>query len=106
MIDYWVEKFKKEALPKIIKEFKPEKVIVFGSRAKGTAREDSDIDIIIVSNYFANIRFLKRMALVMRKIPFPKHVDYICYTLEEYNKIINESSLLMDAAESSIELVG
>jgi hypothetical protein len=103
--DYWLGKFKKEALPKLVEEFKPEKVILFGSRVKGTAREDSDIDIIITSPYFANVQFIKRMPLVIRKVPFAKHVDYICYTPDEYEKIKNESSLLMDVAENSIELI-
>jgi predicted nucleotidyltransferase len=33
---------------RIVARFKPEKVILFGSYAKGTARPDSDIDLLIV----------------------------------------------------------
>ena len=104
MIDRWVKKFQKEALPKLIKEFKPERVIIFGSRVRGTANKESDIDIIVISSYFANSPFLGRMPLVLRKVPFPKHVDYICYTPEEYDRIKNESSLIIDAQEDSIEI--
>lgn len=104
MSDRWVEKFKKEALPKLEKEFKPEKVLVFGSRAKGVAREDSDIDVIVISSYFGDIPFLKRMPLVLRTVQFPKHVDYICYTAEEYERLKKESSVIMDAEENSIEI--
>jgi poly(A) polymerase Pap1 len=48
--------------------------------------------------------FLKRMPTILKRIPFPKHVDYICYTPEEYEKIKDESALLIDAVENSIEI--
>ena len=32
----------------LITNYKPEKVILFGSRAKGTAHEDSDYDFLII----------------------------------------------------------
>ncbi len=104
MIDHWLEKFQKEALSRLIREFKPKKVIIFGSRVRGTAKEESDVDIIVVSSYFEDIPFLKRMPLILRKVPFPKHVDYICYTPEEYERIKKESSLVMDALENSMEI--
>jgi predicted nucleotidyltransferase len=104
MSDKWLERFKREAVPRISKEFKPQKIIIFGSRVRGTAREDSDIDVILVSDYFASIAFLKRMSAVLKKVPFPKHVDYICYTPAEYERIKNESSVIMDANENSIEV--
>lgn len=105
MIDKWIKEFRKSALPKIVKEFKPQKLLIFGSRVKGTAQEDADIDIILVSNYFANIPFLKRMPLVSKKVPFPKHIDYLCYTPEEYEKIKNESSVIIDALKNSMEII-
>lgn len=67
MRDPWIEKFKKEAAPKIAKEFKPEKIILFGSRVRGTAREDSD-------------------------------------TPQEFKKIKNESFVIKDAMENSMEI--
>lgn len=38
----------KEAAERIGREFMPEKVILFGSYADGTATEDSDVDILII----------------------------------------------------------
>ena len=32
----------------IVAEVDPEQVILFGSRARGDAREDSDVDLIVV----------------------------------------------------------
>ncbi|MEK7398358.1 MAG: nucleotidyltransferase domain-containing protein [Candidatus Poribacteria bacterium] len=103
MTDPLIKKFQKEALSNLVKEFKPEKVIFFGSRVKGNAKSNSDIDIIIISSYFKDVPFLKRMPLVLKKVSFPKHVDYMCYTREEYDRIKNESSIIMDALENSLE---
>jgi len=102
--DPWIRRFRREALPKIQAEFRPERIILFGSRVRGTAHEDSDIDVIIVSTFFQDISFLKRMALALRKIPFPKHVDYFCYTPGEFERIKTESIVIMDALESPLDL--
>jgi predicted nucleotidyltransferase len=37
-----------EAVERIGQEFSPEKVILFGSYADGTATEDSDVDILVI----------------------------------------------------------
>ncbi|MCK4761822.1 MAG: nucleotidyltransferase domain-containing protein [Candidatus Aminicenantes bacterium] len=98
--DSWVKRFKKEILPHLISDFEPERVIVFGSRITGQAREESDIDIVIISDFFENIPFLKRMPLVLRKRRFTKHVDYICYTPAEFQRLKTRSTLLMEALEN------
>jgi predicted nucleotidyltransferase len=48
------------------KEYKAERVILFGSYAKGKATEDSDIDILIIAP--TTERFFERMATVKRLI--------------------------------------
>lgn len=48
------------------KEYKAERVILFGSYAKGKATEDSDIDILVIAP--AKERFFERMATVKRLI--------------------------------------
>jgi hypothetical protein len=39
------------------------------------------------------------MAVLLKKFDFPTHIDYICYTPEEFEKIRNTSSLIIDALE-------
>jgi predicted nucleotidyltransferase len=43
---------------------------LIGSRATGNAREEADIDVIIVSNYFSEIPFIKRMELLLKMAKF------------------------------------
>ena len=45
------------------------------------------------------------MPHVPKKIPFPKHVDYLCYTPDEYERIKDESVIIMDALGDSVEFV-
>ena len=35
---------------KIAREFHPEKIILFGSHARGNARPDSDVDLMVIMN--------------------------------------------------------
>ncbi|NHI94994.1 MAG: nucleotidyltransferase domain-containing protein [Candidatus Lokiarchaeota archaeon] len=102
--DRWITSFKVTALPKLLETFKPVKILLFGSRAKGTATEDSDLDIIIVSDFFEPIPFLERMPIVLKLIAFPKHVDIICYSEKEFLNLKNKSSILIDALKHGIEL--
>jgi predicted nucleotidyltransferase len=64
-----------------------DKIILFGSYAKGTANEYSDIDIAIISNDFKDMNVLRRlefigMALAKAKIMDP--VEIKAYTEDEF----------------------
>ena len=64
---------------------------------RGEATSVSDIDVIIVSDFFKGIRFVKRMGVVLKKIRFSRHVDFICYTPEEFEEIRNSSIIVKEA---------
>jgi predicted nucleotidyltransferase len=100
MSDFWLQGFERNVLPILVSEFKPETVIIFGSRVTGTAHEGSDIDVLIISNFFKDIPFIKRMPMVLKRARFEKHVDYICYTPTEFENIKDKSSVIMDALEN------
>jgi uncharacterized protein len=51
---------------KIKKDYRAERVILFGSYAKGNATEDSDVDLLVVAP--TKERFFERMASVRRLI--------------------------------------
>jgi predicted nucleotidyltransferase len=51
---------------KIKKDYRAEKVILFGSYAKGNETEDSDVDLLVVAP--TKERFFERMASVRRLI--------------------------------------
>lgn len=63
----------KKISERLKKEYHAEKVILFGSHAKGEATEDSDVDILVIAP--TEERFFERMATTLRK------VEDLCYKL-------------------------
>ena len=77
-----------------------QKIIVFGSQAKGKYNDDSDIDIIVISNDFRNKNIFKRARLtkdaeIMTIKKFMIPLDIVTMTPEEF---ANDKSLLSDYA--------
>ena len=50
----------KKFASKVRKEMPVEEIILFGSRAKGDNKKDSDFDFVIVSKKFAGLNFFER----------------------------------------------
>lgn len=97
--DRWVKRFKKEALPVVLHECQPEKVVLFGSRVMGEANEESDLDVIVVAKIFEHIPFIRRMAFMLKKVRFTKHIDFLCYAPAEFERIQRTSAVLQDALQ-------
>ena len=90
-----IEEKIKEVTEKIIKEFQPEKIILFGSWAWGTPHEDSDVDLFIVkeSNKKRWEReYDLRMKLIGNKFP---PMDLLIYTPEEMEQRIRIEDLFI-----------
>jgi predicted nucleotidyltransferase len=67
-----VKSFIENVVPVIRKDIAPEKILIFGSRVRGKPHEDSDLDVIIVSDFFKGIKFVKRMTIVLKKYNFQR----------------------------------
>lgn len=97
-----LNQFEQDAVPLIKNLYHPKNLIIFGSRAQNNVHDGSDIDVILVSEKFATIPFVLRMTDVLLKVPFPVHVDYICYTPDEYSRLIHTSAIIRDAIKGPI----
>ncbi len=79
-----------------------EEAYAFGSRVRGDWLENSDIDVVIVSEDFKNMKFLERLDL-MERIQWEEgitpHVEVLPYTREEFRKKLRESAVLRDASK-------
>jgi predicted nucleotidyltransferase len=98
-----IEKIKEE-----IKKFKEkigaDKLIIFGSFARGNFNEHSDIDVLIVGKKFIGKRFYDRLRGLWLKWPLDLPVDFICYTPEEFEKLKKEVSIVSEALKEGIEI--
>mgnify|MGYP003983550687 FL=1 len=66
-----------------------EKVLLFGSIMKGTSREDSDIDIAVISSSFKGDRYSDRRLIVPLRRGIDSRIDPIPFTPEDYTKYCN-----------------
>ncbi len=93
-------KFKKE----VGKDFPLQKVILFGSRTTKKFREESDVDLIIVSPKFKKFDFIQRGAKMYNYWTLPFSVDFLCYSPEEFNELQNKVSIISEAIKEGVEI--
>ncbi len=92
-INAWLNDF----LKKIERKYSPEKIILFGSRAKNENLESSDIDLIIVSKRFKGINFLERIRKVSKEWNGLIAIEPLCYTPEEFEEMKKRISIVREA---------
>jgi predicted nucleotidyltransferase len=62
----------------IVREYRPERVVLFGSYASGTAREDSDIDLLVVMPFRGNR--VRKAVEILGKLETRAAVDLVVRT--------------------------
>jgi len=72
---------------------KVKKSFVFGSRAKGTAREDSDLDICVVSNSFGKDLHDERVLLMNLGMKISDLIEPHPMTMADFNNKYNPLAL-------------
>ncbi|OGI01520.1 MAG: hypothetical protein A2Y25_03380 [Candidatus Melainabacteria bacterium GWF2_37_15] len=95
-------------LAAILKVIVPDKVILFGSQARGTARPDSDYDILVIKSGIENERKINQAIYrVMVDIDIPIGVDVIVKTPENVEKNKKMTfSVVKEALEEGIVIYG
>lgn len=89
-------------------QFSAERVLLFGSHARGHAQPDSDYDLIIVSGHFAGIHLLRR-GFGLKQLFYQEGgnspMDLICLTPEEFEQAQNRISLVAAVLPEAIDLL-
>ncbi|MEA1993325.1 MAG: nucleotidyltransferase domain-containing protein [Euryarchaeota archaeon] len=92
-------------LKKIEELYKPEKMLIFGSRARDEHLATSDYDILIVSKEFEGIHFLKRISTMFEHWGYDYDIDILPYTPKEFEKKKQEIGIVAEAVREGIEIV-
>ena len=84
-MDLDLEKEIQSITRQLIEKYGPEKIILFGSAARGDKGPDSDADFLIIKKqtpYYGSERIMEVSSLIERNIP----VDFLIYRPEEFEK--------------------
>ena len=103
----------KDEILSCLKKEKVHKIILFGSHAYGIPREDSDIDLIIISDtkgmiktykdYLKNKNYISKKLLKLRK---KYALDLIVYTKDEWSFLkASRTSFIKSIEEKGVDLL-
>jgi len=77
-------------LQTLITQYRPEKVILFGSVATGSVGEWSDLDLVIIKD--TPLPFLQRLVEVAQLCYVGIGVHYLVYTPDEFARMVAENN--------------
>ncbi|MGD0111101.1 MAG: nucleotidyltransferase domain-containing protein [Armatimonadota bacterium] len=75
-------------VPRIVAEMRPERVILFGSAARGEAGEASDIDLTVIAE--TELSFFDRIGRVLRLYRGDREINVLVYTPDEWQQMLAE----------------
>jgi predicted nucleotidyltransferase len=95
LIRLYIDRLKENNIP-------VERVLLFGSYMKETPREDSDIDIAVISSAFKGDRYLDRRRIVPLRRGIDSRIEPIPFTPGDYA----DGSILIDEIKSTGQEIG
>lgn len=89
---------------KVQHEFPLERVVLFGSRARGEAGPHSDVDLLLVSPAFEGKSAGQRAWKIRLAWDLDLPVDFVCYSPREFEELRRRVSLVRIALKEGIDL--
>ena len=86
------------------KRYAIERMILFGSNARGQAKRSSDVDLIVVSKKFRRKGAIERASPLYLEWDLGRPVDFLCYTPEEFRKLSRRAGLVREALREGIQI--
>ncbi|MBM4401704.1 MAG: nucleotidyltransferase domain-containing protein [Candidatus Cloacimonetes bacterium] len=87
------------------KNLPTEKLIFFGSRARGKISKYSDYDFVVVSPAFQGKKPLDRSYSMYQYWPIEKTLEALCYTPEEFKEMATGVNIVSEAVKTGIQLI-
>ncbi len=86
---------------KVVKQFSPQAILLFGSRARNDHFLHSDYDFIIISERFRDLHWLDRISAVVALWDADENIDIIPYTPEQFTERKRNSSTIRSAMKDA-----
>lgn len=97
-----IQKIIEEYLNELSNQIPVQKAILFGSYAKGTSHQYSDVDIAIFSDYFKGMSRVDGIHfLLLSAIDYDMDIEPQSFTMDEYNEPVG---LVEEILKTGIEL--
>lgn len=81
-----------------------DRLILFGSRARGQELLTSDVDVVVVSEGFRETPFRRRHEKVLELWPDLVDLEVLCYTPEEFDRLRQRVGIVKQASQEGIEI--
>jgi predicted nucleotidyltransferase len=78
------------ALLQALQPYQPQRIILFGSTARGEADADSDLDVLVIKD--TSEPFMKRLELMAELCPPGVHADILVYTPSELKSMVEDGN--------------
>jgi predicted nucleotidyltransferase len=78
------------ALVQALRRYQPQRVILFGSAARGEADTDSDLDVLVIKDTLEP--FVQRLEAMARLCPPGVHADILVYTPDELQRMLEDGN--------------
>jgi predicted nucleotidyltransferase len=78
------------ALVQALQRYRPQRIILFGSAARGEADADSDLDVLVIKD--TPEPFVQRLEAMARLCPPCVHADILVYTPEELQRMTEDGN--------------
>lgn len=101
-----IQRITKQYLQRLARNITVNKAILTGSWATGSYLEDSDIDLIVVSDDFSKMPIAERLNYLQKNWKNKIPLEAFGYTVEEFRKLSENSTYVKDAIRSGVVLVG
>lgn len=108
LVQDWLEQAKADKIinsctQRIKKKIIPCQIILFGSRASGKFRKDSDYDFLLISPQFKQYEWEERSAQIYHlKRGIPAAMDIICLTPQEYDQKKKERGVIQELSKEGV----
>ncbi len=98
------ERYIEEIIRRIVEVAQPDRIILFGSAARGDMNEDSDLDLLVVKSNVAHRRRLAQ-EIHLRLFGIPVPVDVIVVTPEDIEALRDKPGMIIGPALAEGKLI-